>query len=461
MSVVNRVVFIILKFLILSLILFSCNKNKKNDAEESNLTIKQVNAFSVKVKELVPEIRTFGSITFKSKADLFPKTSGRVEKINVEEGDRVSINQVLAELEQFQLIQQQKQAIAEYDAAKSSLELEKAKYNDGLRGIERQFVSIQKARDELEDKKQSAQSLKNTLDNKKKLLDAGAVTLESVKNLETSYYSSYTQYILAEKNLRMQEIGYRDKDIIDAGYKVPEKEEDKIDILKKINTQILEKEVDVAGSRLKIAKTKLDSINELIKETYIRSPINGIVASRQIEIGEEAKTDKSMFVVMDTRNVYAKINISESDLMRIKLEGEVILTVDALGKKEIKGIIRLISPIIDAKTRTVQLSVILPNIDGVLIPGMFVRAVVKSSESRKAIHIPSSSLISVDKDAGAVFLIKNGLVFKKEIKLGAENDEMIEVLSGLKDNDLIVETPSIDLVEGSKVEIKNETNESN
>ena len=158
---------------------------------------------------------------------------------------------------------------------------------------------------------------------------------------------------------------------------------------------------------------------------------------------------------MDTKNVYAKVNISESDLARVKLNGEVILTVDALGKKEFKGFIKLISPIIDAKTRSVQLSVMLQNLDNILIPGMFVRAVVKSSETRKAIYIPSSSLISVDKDVGAVFIIKKGIVIKKEIKLGAENDDdMIEVFSGLSDNDIIVQSPPIDLVEGNKVEVK-------
>lgn len=457
---IMKIILIRNMIIIFSLIFFiiGCSNKKKGKNDESDLAVKQVTAFLVKEKELIPEIRTFGSISYRSKADLHPKTSGRVEKINVEEGDKVNVNQVLAELEQFQLKQQQKQAVAEFLAANSSLELEKAKYNDGLRGIERQFLTIQKAKDDLEDKRQTAENLKNTLENKKKLLDAGAATLESIKNLETSYYSSYTQYLLAERNLTIQEIGYRDQDIIDMGFKVPNNEGKKIEILKKINTQILEKEVEVAKSNLSIAQAKLDSINELLDQTYIRSPINGIVASRQIEMGEEAKQDKSLFIIIDTKEVYAKINISESDLARVKLNGDVILTVDALGKKELKGIIRLISPVIDSETRTVQLSVILPNSDNILIPGMFVRAIVKSSEVRKAIHIPSSSLISVDKDIGSVFIIKKGIALKKEIKLGAEDNEMIEVLSGLLDNDVIVQSPPIDLVEGSKVEVKNENN---
>ena len=74
------------------------------------------------------------------------------------------------------------------------------------------------------------------------------------------------------------------------------------------------------------------------------------------EIGEEAKQDKSMFIVMDTKEVYAKINISESDLIRVQISGEVILSVFALGKKEFKGQIKLISPVIDEKTRMILAS---------------------------------------------------------------------------------------------------------
>lgn len=448
----NRIIFKI-AILLFILFLIGCNNKKKKSKEgiDELKNAKEVSIFAVKEQELVPEIRTFGEISFKSKVELHPKTSGRVEKINIDEGDRVNAGEILAVLEQFELIQQQKQAIAELDAEKSSLQLEEAKLKDGVRGIERQFLTIEKAKAELDDKKQSADNLKNSLENKKKLLDAGAIAAESIKNLETNYYSTYTQYIISERDLKIQEIGYRDEDISSAGFKIPNSEEEKIIIFKKINTLILEKEVEVAKSRVKIAETKLDSINALIKETYIRSPINGIVASRQIEIGEEAKQDKALFVIIDTKDVYAKINISESDLARVKPKGDVILSVDALGKKELNGKIKLISPIIDTKTRTIQLSVVLSNPQNNLIPGMFVRAIVKGDEKRKAIFIPSSSLLSMDKDNGYVYLIKKDIIFKKDLKLGAEDGEMIEVISGLKDNDIIVINPSIDLVEGSKI----------
>jgi multidrug efflux pump subunit AcrA (membrane-fusion protein) len=370
-----------------------------------------------------------------------------------EQGRTVKKGQILAQLERLQLELELKQAQSAYDSAKSQLELSQARLEDGLRNIERQFLAIEKSKAELEDKKNSAENMLNTLNNKKTLLDAGAVTDESIRNLETQYHSLKTQVLIAERDLKSAEIGFRDKDIMEAGFKIPSKQEEKIRLFKKINTVILQKEVQVSESSLKSAKTKLDSIKIYLEETVIRSPMDGIIAARYVEEGEEAKPDTKLFTVMNTRSVYAKISVSESDLTRVKPDGRVILSADALGGRKYNGTIELISPVIDTKTRTVELSVLVENADGILKPGMFVRAKIKSDESRKALFIPATALISKDKDKALVFVVSSQILFKKEVTCGAEKDDRVEILNGLKKGDIVIPEPTIEMQEGMKIEI--------
>lgn len=438
--------------LLIVLLIGSC-KEEKVTTQEENYTVIKVNAYTVTVEDLIPEIKTFGTISYKSKVDILPKTAGRIEYQYVEAGERVNKGDTLAMLEQFQLKLELKQSQAELDAAKSSYELTLAKYHDSLRGVEKQFLAIENARAELDDKKNSFNNIEQTLKNKETLLAEGAVSEESIRNLRTQHHSAYIQMMLAERNLKMQEIGFRDKDIIDNGFDVPLEDEDKIDIIKKLNTRIMEKEVEVAESRVKVAQTKLDSIKSYLKETYVKSPISGIVAARYMERGEQAKPDTKMFTIMNTGEVYAKINVSESDLGRVKPGGRVEISVDALGMKKLTGTIELISPIIDTKTRTVEISAAFSNTSKELIPGMFVRAKIKSNEKRKAIFIPATCLMSVEKDMAEVFVIRKNIVFKKQVKLGPELDDNIEIISGLKQDDRIVDNPPIDLIEGSRVEV--------
>ena len=117
----------------------------KDKKVETNYSI-NVSTYKIKEIELIPEIRSFGTISFQTKVDIHPKTSGRIQTITVEEGEIVKKGFVLATLEQFQLRLDLKQAEAELDASKSELELKKSKYKDALRNIESQFLTIEKAK---------------------------------------------------------------------------------------------------------------------------------------------------------------------------------------------------------------------------------------------------------------------------------------------------------------------------
>ena len=253
----------------------------------------------------------------------------------------------------------------------------------------------------------------------------------------------------------IQEIGFRDIDITRAGHAIPTDKEAKLELLKRINSRLLEKEIAVAESSVKKARTRVDSVKTYLEETFIRAPQRGIVAVRYQDVGETGKPETKMFTLMDTNQVYARINISESDLKRIKPNGEVEILVDSLDRKSFTGVIELISPIVDSKTRKVEVSVLLNNLDSKIKPGMFIRARIKSNESKQAIFIPSEALVSVDKEEAEVFVVRNNdLVLKRRISLSSEHENMVEVISGLEAGDIIVERPPITLLEGAKINVR-------
>ena len=80
------------------------------------------------------------------------------------------------------------------------------------------------------------------------LVSKGYVTKEELDAVRTQYLSYETKLVQAEGDLEIQRLGFRDEDIIDAGYKIPETEEERYGLLVLINTKMLAAERDVAGS---------------------------------------------------------------------------------------------------------------------------------------------------------------------------------------------------------------------
>lgn len=110
----------------------------------------------------------------------------------------------------------------------------------------------------------------------------------------------------------------------------------------------------------------------------IYSPVSGVVIHKNVAEGMYIQTGTRIYTVADLSRVWIIMDAYESDLPWLHFGQEVDFKVEALPGHEFQGRIAFINPVLDTKTRTVKVRISIPNTDGLLKPGMFVRAVVHS-----------------------------------------------------------------------------------
>jgi len=404
-------------------------------------------------REVKDTIQILGQIVFKEKVNISSKVNGRLSRIHIKEGKHVIKGELIAEIERLPFEITLKQQQSELEIAKKALELSEAKYSDAIKGIEIKFKTIKKAKADLNDKKVSYENMENILKNKTALFKAGGVSNTELEGVKTQHTTLRTKYELAESDYEIQLVGYRDQDIKNEGLKVPASNDEKIKIFKQINTKIEKAEVESAKSRVAQARSSLLSTELLLKETYIRSPITGVVAVKNMEGGEMVKEDSVISTVMDISSVYISMNLNEKDIKKISKGQKVSFTVDAFNTgTPFTGSIDTVSPVLDTKTRSVEVKAIVSNSSSGLLPGMFARAVIDTGKSVKGILVPKSAVVRHEDGRSEIYIVKNGIVVKENIVAGEEFGEELRVIEGIKDGDRIVVSGLNSVYQGMKIE---------
>ncbi len=426
----------------------------KREAALARKSVKEtVSTIIVESKEVRDTIQVLGQIVFKEKVNISSKVNGRLSRIYIKDGKRVGKGELIAEIERLPFEITLKQQKSELEIAMKALELSEAKYSDALKGIEIKFKTIKKAKAELYDKKTSYENMDNVLKNKTALFKAGGVSNTELEGIKTQHTTLRTKYELAESDYEIQLVGYRDQDIKNEGLKVPIMTDEKIKVFKEINTKIEKAEVESAKSRVQQARSSLLSTELLLKETYIRSPITGVVAVKNMEGGEMVKEDSVIATVMDISSVYISMNLNEKDITKVKAGQKVAFSVDAItSEKPFNGSIDSVSPVLDTKTRSVEVKAIVSNNSSALLPGMFARAVIDTGKSVRGILIQKGGVITDEDGRSEVYIVKNGLVVKENVVTDSEYGEEIQIVEGVKDGDRVVVGGLNSVYQGMKIE---------
>jgi len=407
----------------------------------------------VENREVRDTIQILGQIVFKEKVNISSKVSGRLSRIYIKDGKPVLRGELIAEIERLPFEITLKQQKSELDIAKKALELSEAKYSDALKGIEIKFKTIKKAKADLNDKKVSYENMNSVLKNKTELFKAGGISNTELEGIKTQHTTLKTKYELAESDYEIQLVGYRDWDITNEGRKVPSNADEKIKIFKEINTKIEKAEVESAKSRVSQTRSSLLSTELLLKETYIRSPITGVVAVKNMEAGEMVKEDSVISTIMDISSVFISMNLNEKDITKVKSGQKVLFTVDAFDiDKKFSGSIDTISPVLDTKTRSVEVKAAVLNGNSALLPGMFARALIDTGKSVKGILVPKGAVITHEDGRSEIYIVKNNIVVKENVVTGSQYGEDIQIVEGVKSGDRIVVSGLNSVYQGMRID---------
>ncbi len=201
-------------------------------------------------------------------------------------------------------------------------------------------------------------------------------------------------------------------------------------------------------NKLKLWKLSENQINQIetsgkVKENVpVFATVSGTVSEKLVEQGDYIKQGQPLLKIANLNTVWANFDVYENQIDLFKKGQEISITSNAYANKEIKAKVDFIDPVLDTRTRTVKLRVVLNNKDDAFKPGMFVEAKIKGITSSKetVLTIPSSAVLWTG-ERSVVYLKANPNepVFEmREITLGNQIGDSYEVSEGLDNGDEIV-----------------------
>jgi len=214
-------------------------------------------------------------------------------------------------------------------------------------------------------------------------------------------------------------------------------------------------EFDRSKANFSSAKSRLDQAKLALSRCSIYAPITGIVDKKYTEDGELLTPGKKIVTIIDISTVKISIGIPEQDVDYVRKLKKVDFLVKSLDNKRITGDVNHISLSTNSMAKVYPMEVDVKNDDESLLPGMVVKAFVIRHVYKNSIILPIFSVIPGDNEY-YTYVVNNGIAEKRILKLGTFQEKSVQILSGLKSGDEIIDKGLRLVADGSKVQIVNE-----
>ncbi|MGB8061925.1 MAG: efflux RND transporter periplasmic adaptor subunit [Candidatus Sulfotelmatobacter sp.] len=349
--------------------------------------------------DLAKSVVATGKVTPIIKVEVKSKASGIVKKLYVDYGDRVKKGQLLAQLDKIEIEAQVAQSQAALEAAQANLKSSQADYERAKVDAEGPDVPL----------------LKRAYDRDVSMAKDGVVSESALEDAEKNY----------EMALNKQNVS-------------------------KAQVTVLRAKIAQAQANVAQDQANLKQLEEQLSYTDIVSPIDGIVLSRDVQLGDAVSsilvlgsTATLVMTLGDTSEVYVKGKVDESDIGKVYLGQRARIKVESFKDKTFEGKVTKISPMGVEKDNvtTFEVRVSIQNPGGELKAEMTANAEIILEEHKNVLQIPEGAIL-YDKDKKASVEIpdpkgKDGKD-KIAVNIGISNGAKTEVLSGLKEGQEVV-----------------------
>jgi HlyD family secretion protein len=349
--------------------------------------------------DLAKSVVATGKIEPITKVEIKSKASGIVKKLYVDSGSTVKVGQVLVELDKEEIQARVRQARASLEAAQAN---ERAAEADQ----ERAKVDAQGP---------DVPLLLRAYERAQRMAKEGVVSQAALDDAQKNYEMAVNKRDVARAQLTVNKA-----------------------------------KMAQARAQMQQARATLDQLEEEHRNTTILAPIEGVVLSRDVEMGDAVSSilvlGSSATLVMtigDTHEVYVKGRVDESDIGKVFLNQPARIKVESFKDKTFTGKVTKISPMGVEKDNvtTFEVRASINNPGGELKAAMTANAEIILEEHKNVLMIPEGAII-YDKDKKASVEVpdprgKDGKR-KVDVKVGISNGAKTELLAGLKEGEQVV-----------------------
>jgi membrane fusion protein, multidrug efflux system len=212
-------------------------------------------------------------------------------------------------------------------------------------------------------------------------------------------------------------------------------------------------ERDLAQSEYDLQKRNLEYA---IKNSLIRSPLDGVVASVDAVVGQVADPAKRILRVINPHELVARLGVEIEDISKVREGQAAEVTIPNLGEgNTFSGRVSKMNREIDPSTQLIMVWVKLESADSRLQPGSFVSAQIVVRTDSSVVAVPQTAVLK-DEQGSFVFVVEKDAAHKLYVETGVKTRTEVEILKGLRTGQSVVWQGNYELEDGMKVRVEGE-----
>jgi HlyD family secretion protein len=399
----------LITILCLGALLSGCKKTEDVPPPEVS-----VQAEKVERKPLTEYVSGEAILVPQAQAAIVAKISAPIKKFLIQRGSRVKKGELLAVLENADLV-------AAVQDSQGALKQADASYATTTKaGV---IEDLQKAQLDLAQARANLDLQQSIVNSRQNLLQQGAIPRRDLDTAQAALVQAKAAYDVANQHLTS---------------------------LKSVSQSAT---IHGAEGALESAKGKYEAAQAGLSYSEIRSPIDGVVTDRPLYAGEMANTGQAIVTVMDTSSLLAKVHLSQEQTTSLKVGDDATLTFTGQDEPA-HGKISLISPALDTGSTTLEVWVAVPNKTGKYKAGTPVHVSLAARTLADVVTVPNEALITTKSGTPAVMVVDaDSVAHQKDVKTGITDGHDTQVLSGVQLGDMVVTKGAYGMDDGTKVKI--------
>ncbi len=432
------------------------------DSRELHIALKQAQAASRAAKAQLLTVKATAQIKIETQA----------------EAAQASLDAAKAQLKQAQTLAQA-QVTSQFDQATASVTAAEANLEKTVKGARNQ--EIQQAKAAVSGEQAKLENAKSNFDRARKLHEKDAISDRDLDNAKAQLDGAKAQHEARVEQLSLVQEGVRKEDVTAAETQLS-KAEAALELSRvSMETEDWNTQISIAESQVRQAESNLLTARNLVKikaweneitaaqaqfdqaneqvnlakkrhdDATITSPINGIVANRNADLGDYltgGPGGSPIFTIVKMDVVKVVFAAPEVDLGNLVVGTPISIST---SQAQIDGNIDFISPIVNSDNRTVKIKAEISNPEYQLKPGMFAEVGIDLSAAENLLLLPREVVLDIKDRAGHVFVAKDGKARRQIVKVGLVWGEKISILEGVTDSTFVIVSGHRQLADGMKI----------
>lgn len=217
--------------------------------------------------------------------------------------------------------------------------------------------------------------------------------------------------------------------------------------------------VGVAQANIAAQQAQLQVLHQQKLYQRVVAPFNGVITQRNIDVGSLVQADATsgtfMFTLMQGNVIRTQVYVPQDEAFGLRPGLDAVVRVPEIPGRTFPGKVTRIADALQPGSRTLLTEIDIPNPDGMLTPGIYCTIELHLQRATPSFTIPADALIF---NAGGqqVAVVENGATHLRKVEVARDLGQQLDVRSGVRAGDRVILNPPVDLVEGSRVQIRPE-----